>query len=213
MTGPRILQNFSGCRGHLVAADPRVAEPLGVTLGRLGVELVIVPLDGGCASLDLPAMREDRDILFVDADLDQPLGAEAVPAVPVIGLIGVEAPSRLKALMQIGATAFLHKPIHGAVVYSALFLGINGFMRRRHLYGRIDEHERRRRARRFVIKATIDLMQRTGINEDQAYAILRRESMRHRVSIEEYSATLVEAKDGSDAVRNDNADGLRSAIE
>lgn len=204
MTGPRILQNFSGGVVNLVAADPRVAETLAATLPKLGVELRIVPLTEGKADLSLGELREDRDVLMVDADLDQPLGCvttDAPPAVPVIGLIGVEAPSRLKAMMQIGATAFLRKPIHGAVVYSALFMGINGYLRRRSLESRLEDHERRRRGRRFVIKAILDLMHRAGIDDDQAFAILRRESMRRRMSIEDYCATLGGAEAGDEAGR------------
>ncbi|WP_181703766.1 ANTAR domain-containing response regulator [Chthonobacter albigriseus] len=204
MTGPRILQNFSGGTVHLVAADPRAADALASTLVKFGVDLRVVPLVDGKAALDLAALREDRDVLVVDGDLDLPLdlaggAGETFPVVPVIGLIGVEAPSRLKALMQIGATAFLRKPIHGAAVYSALFMGINGFLRRRYLETRLEDHERRRRGRRFVIKAIVNLMHRAGIDDDQAYAILRRESMRRRVSIEDYCTTLLRAGTGDDA--------------
>lgn len=196
MTGPMILQNFSGGVVHLVAADTRAAEALATTLPKLGVELATVPLVDGKAQVAPADLRDDRDVLMVDADLDQPLdlcGFDGCPTVPVIGLIGVEAPSRLKAMVQIGATAFLRKPIHGAAVYSALFMGINGYLRRRHLETRLEDHERRRRGRRFVIKAIVDLMHRTGIDDDQAYSILRRESMRRRMSIEDYCATLVRA--------------------
>lgn len=199
MTGHRILQNFSGGTVHLVANDPRVAEALAPTLARLGVTLSPTVLSDGKASLVVAELREDRDVLMVDADLDQPLDLGpglAPPTVPVIGIVGVEAPSRLRAMMQIGATAFLRKPVSGAAVYSALFMGINGFLHRRQLEQRLEDHERRRRGRRFVIKAIVDLMDRAGIDDDQAYAILRRESMRHRVSIEDYCARHVRTDDG-----------------
>jgi AmiR/NasT family two-component response regulator len=201
MTGRRVLQNFSGGTVHLVATDPRLAEALVPTLARLGVAISPVPLADGKASVSFADLRDDRDVLMVDADLDQPLDlgpSLAPPPVPVIGIVGVEAPSRLRAMMQIGATAFLRKPVNGAAVYSALFMGINGFLHRRHLEQRLEDHERRRRGRRFVIKAIVDLMHRAGIDDDQAYAILRRESMRHRVSIEDYCASLVRAGDGGE---------------
>lgn len=200
MTEPRVLQNFSSFVGHLVASDLRAVDSLKATLERLGASLVVVPVVDGRAVLDVRALRDDRDLLFVDADLGQPLELgeiERPPQVPVIGLVGVEAPSRLKTLIQIGATAFLRKPVQGAAVYSALFIGINGFLRRRQLESRLEDHERRRRGRRLVIKAILDLMQRAGIDDDQAYAILRRESMKQRLSIEDYCATA--AQTGRDA--------------
>lgn len=212
MSARRIVQNFSGGVAHLVAADLRVAEALEQPLGRLGVTLVQVPLVDGRAVLSLEEMRDDRDVLLVDADLDQPLDhAGAEMAVPVVGIIGVEAPGRLKAMMQLGATAFLRKPVHGAVVYSALFMGINGFLHRRALEGRLEDNERRRRGRRFVTKAIVDLMNRAGINDDQAFAILRRESMRRRVSIEDYCARLF-LPDAENAVEP-VAEVLRTANE
>ena len=214
MTGPRLLQNFIGGVVHLIAADPRAAEALANTLPKLGVDLSIAPLLDGKAQIAPADLRDDRDVLMVDADLDQPLdacGFDGFPPVPVIGLIGVEAPSRLKAMMQIGATAFLRKPIHGAVVYSALFMGINGYLRRRHLETRLEDHERRRRGRRFVIKAIMNLMHRTGIDDDQAYSILRRESMRCRMSVEDYCATLMRVAAVNDTESDGQPAALRSA--
>lgn len=212
MSARRILQNFSGGTVHLVAADPRVAEALAPPLNRLGVMLSEVPLVDGRAGLKFDALREDRDVLMVDTDLDQPLDLGAAEApVPVVGIIGVEAPSRLKAMITLGATAFLRKPVQGAVVYSALFMGINGFLHRRTLEARLEEHERRRRGRRFVIKAIVNLMHRAGIDDDQAYAILRRESMRHRMSIEDYCAGLTRTDPGD--VATDVMPASRSASQ
>lgn len=197
MLQPRLLQNFSGFSAHLVVADRRPVEMLETTLARLGLTVAHPPLVDGRAVRPATPLAPDRDILFVDGDLDQPLAgfaeADGDVGVPVIGLVGVEAPSRLKALMQLGATAFLRKPVHGAAVYSALFVGTNGFLARRGLEGRVAEHERRRRGRRFVIKAVVGLMRRAGVDDEAAYAALRRESMRARQSLEDYCEALVAA--------------------
>ena len=71
----------------------------------------------------------ERDVVFIDGDIGDcaslPLSTVGqLPPAPVIGLIGVTAPSRLKALMRAGATSFLRKPIHG-------FCGLSGAVRRR----------------------------------------------------------------------------------
>src|SRR5207253_1014039 len=81
-----------------------------------------------------------------------------LPPVPVIGLVGVEAPSRLKALVNLGATSFLRKPVHGGAVYTSLFMGINQFLLRAEMYERLQDLEERRRGRRAVIRAVILLM-------------------------------------------------------
>jgi len=45
------------------------------------------------------------------------------PPAPIIGLVGIGTPGRLKGLLNIGCTAFLGKPVHDAAVYSGLFIG------------------------------------------------------------------------------------------
>jgi AmiR/NasT family two-component response regulator len=196
MIGPRVVQNFAGGVGHLVTADGRVKEAMEGTLRKLGVSLECPPFVDGKAVIDFASLRDERDVLFVDSDLNHPIntpdGSPLLPAaVPVIGIIGVESPSRLRFLIQFGATSLLRKPIHTATVYSALFIGINVFFRQRNLEASLEAQERRHRGRRVVVKAIVSLMSRAGINDDQAYAILRRESMRRQLKIEDYCAMAV----------------------
>ncbi|MBB3772575.1 AmiR/NasT family two-component response regulator [Angulomicrobium tetraedrale] len=188
---PRLLQNFNGGRAHIVTANPTAVETLLATLGKLGVSASVPELVDGRADIDLAALQAERDILFVDGDLDNPLALDIdagarQPAVPVIGLVGVEAPSRLKQLVHLGATAFLRKPVQGGAVYTALFLGINQFLLRGDLRARLDDMDRRRRGRRAVVKAIIARMTDAGVDDDEAYEWLRRESMRSRQNLEDY---------------------------
>ena len=127
----------------------------------------------------------DRDIVFLDAD--QPINPAPLllpganlTAAPVIGIVGVEAPSRLKLLAEAGATAILRKPIQAGTVYSALFLGVNNHRRLKSAETRLAIGDRKRRGRRFLIKAVVALVQARGLSDDDAYAELRRESMRRR---------------------------------
>lgn len=188
---PRLLQNFNGGLALIVTANPSAVEALETTLAKLGVAAEYPAIVDGRAQLDIAALNPERDIVFIDGDLDGVLAIDIeeparLPPVPVIGLVGVEAPSRLKNLINLGATSFLRKPVHGAAVYTSLFLGINQFLLRAELNGRLEEMDRRRRGRRSVIKAIVDLMNRAGIDDDEAYDRLRRESMRSRLSLEEY---------------------------
>jgi len=188
---PRLLQNFNGGRAHIVTANRCAVEALENTLGKLGVSAVYPELRDGRADIDLGALQAERDMLFVDGDLDNPvaLDTDAIsrhPPVPVIGLVGVEAPSRLKHLINLGASAFLRKPVQGGAVYTALFLGINQFLLRGDLRARLDDMDRRRRGRRAVVKAIIARMSEAGSDDDEAYDWLRRESMRSRQTLEDY---------------------------
>ena len=80
------------------------------TLLKLGVSLRRVE------SVSASDLDPDRDIVFFDAD--QPINPAPLllpganfSVAPVIGIVGVEAPSRLKLLAEAGATAILRKPI------------------------------------------------------------------------------------------------------
>jgi AmiR/NasT family two-component response regulator len=185
----RLLQNFKGGRALIVTARGGREATLESTLTKLGVTTEYPDIVGGRALIDVASLQVERDILFVDGDLEGALAIEVNPAsrlppVPVIGLVGVEAPSRLKALVNLGATSFLRKPVHGGAVYTSLFMGINQFLLRSDMYARLQDLELRRRGRRSVIRAIILVMQQNGLDEDGAYSQLRRESMRARQNLE-----------------------------
>ncbi|GAN46645.1 ANTAR domain-containing response regulator [Methylobacterium radiotolerans] len=198
MTTPRLIQNFSGAQALLIAPPSTATDVLASTLMKLGLTVASVVPAGEAPWLDLDSLDPEHHIVVVDGDLPLPgLAASAVPdlpPVPVVGLVGVEAPSRLKGLLQLGATGLLRKPIHGASVYAALFLAVNEHNRRRLLEERIARHEERRRGRRHVVKAILRLMQEHGLDDDAAYEALRRDAMRARQPLEAYCEALVRAR-------------------
>ena len=180
MTTHRLIQNFRRSQGLLWAGPDFNADVLERTLLKLGVSLRRVE------SVSASDLDPDRDIVFLDAD--QPINPAPLllpganlTAAPVIGIVGVEAPSRLKLLAEAGATAILRKPIQAATVYSALFLGVNNHRRLKSAETRLAIGDRKRRGRRFLIKAVVALVQTRGLSDDDAYAELRRESMRRRL--------------------------------
>jgi len=192
----RPVQNFKGGRALVVMERTGREGALEPTLAKLGVACEYPAIVDGRAQIELSALQPDRDILFVDGDLDGALSIELDPAshlppVPVIGLVGVEAPSRLKALVNLGATSFLRKPVHGGAVYTSLFMGINQFLLRSGMQERLHDLEERRRGRRAVLRAVALRMQEAGLDVDGAYDQLRRESMRVRQNLELYCEDLL----------------------
>lgn len=201
MTEQRIIQNFLGYRALIVSETPSALTQLEATLSKLGLSVAFPPIEAGSVRLREDVLVSDQLILFIDADMNvtiDALGPERPPQIPVIGIVGVEAPSRLKTIMRLGATATLRKPVYGGSVYSALFVGVNAFRQRRALLLQIQEQERRRNGRRFVMKAVIAVMKAAGCDEDAAYDRLRRESMRQRLPIEEYCERFMRALPGAD---------------
>jgi len=192
MSEPRIIQNFIGYRATIATEQPAAVEQLQDMLTKLGMSFAMAGLSDGRLQIE----PGDKDVLFIDSDLNVAVETgtlEPSRCLPVIGIVGVEAPSRLRSLMQLGATATLRKPVHRASVYSALFVGINEFRRRRYLADRLEEQERRRLLRKSVVKAVLIVMRRMGSDHAVAYDHLRRESMRARQSIEEFCETFIQA--------------------
>jgi two-component system, response regulator PdtaR len=189
MTTQRLIQNFRRSQALLWAGADFNGDVLERTLIKLGVSLRRVE------TVIAADLDPDRDIVFLDAD--QPINPAPLllpganlAAAPVIGIVGVEAPSRLKVLAEAGATAILRKPIQAATVYSALFLGVNNHRRLKSAETRLAIGDRKRRGRRFLIKAVVALVQARGLSDDEAYAELRRESMRRRLDLEEFCEFL-----------------------
>jgi two-component system, response regulator PdtaR len=203
MTEPRLLQNFSGGRAIVVTDLASSIDELTTSLNRLGVTTNSADIVESIAAIDLATLQPDRDVIFIDGDISDaavlPRSAIArLPPAPIIGLLGVSAPSRLKALMRAGATSFLRKPIHGAAVYPALFIGVNEYRRHRHLETLLEDQGRRRRGRRDVVKAIIRTMSEYGIDDDEAYDLLRRRSMTLRQTLEDLCEDLIRSSDGQE---------------
>lgn len=197
MTPMRLIQNFRGLRATVIS--PAMPEALQAGLGRLGLLVAHWPDAGGSFEPDL---RAERDVLIIDGDpgISPGLMAQLTTrkqAVPVIGMVGTEAPSRLRMLMEAGATAFLRKPVHGGDLYSSLFLGINAHRRRHGAEERLAEHERRRRGRRAVVKAILQMMNREALDDDAAYEVLRRAAMRARVGVEDFCEAWLRETNGT----------------
>ncbi|KQT48967.1 hypothetical protein ASG43_09045 [Aureimonas sp. Leaf454] len=215
MSVVRFVQNFSQCRALIASLDTRAVEALSGTLGKLGLHVEIVGAER--ADAPLAGLDGSRDVLFLDGDLQAPPIVPTGPVadlaiLPVIGLVGVEAPSRLRALLQAGATAFLPKPVYGGSVYSALYLAVNEHLRKSALAAAVEELELRRRQRRYVVKAILSTVAERGLDDDAAFQALRREAMRARLSLEAHCEQLVRKRTDDD-LDNPAAPLTRAAVD
>lgn len=197
MSSNRYVQNFRQRRALLLSNDTRAIETLSTMVARLGMELQTLSPTYGEFRAVLETADVQRDVLFLDGDLNlfPEMGQGTttdLPQIPVVGLVGIEAPSRLRTLMQFGATAFLSKPVHSGAIFSALYLAINGFEQKTSLRLSIEELERRRRYRRHVIKAVTMVMKSHSLDDEGAFALLRKEAMRARLSLEAYCEGVVQ---------------------
>lgn len=186
----RVLNNFRGLRALILHAEDPNRDTLARTLQRLGLEVALAaPQIQTPLSPELAAC----DVMFFDAD--QALGtvfAEVPPPdVPYVALIGLEAPSRLARVVRHRCCGYLLKPVRSAGVFTALFMAFNEFALRRRDSQERDSLAERLRGRRFVTKAILRMMAEQGIDDDEAFRRLRRESMRRRLPVEQLAVEIL----------------------
>jgi AmiR/NasT family two-component response regulator len=192
MMTQRLVQNFSGVCAVVLQAPDRNRAVLIVTLTKLGLRPS--PLDPGVSDSVARDALEQAELVFFDADVAEsprlPWGGE-LPPVPLVVLIGLETPSRLQRAFELRPSAVLHKPVRPSGIYSTLFFAANEHNRRLETAERLKVLEARRGSRRVVHKAVLRLMEQHGVDDEQAYRLLRKESMRQRVTVEELAGRIV----------------------
>ena len=110
-------------------------------------------------------------------------GSPGASPMPMIALIGSEAPGRIEWALGIGAHAQILKPVGDSGVYSALLIARDAFDARRDLSARITDLQARLDDRQSVVQAVVLLASR-GMTEADAYAELRQMAMRWRTTVE-----------------------------
>ncbi len=142
---------------------------------------------------ELGAQALAADFIFFDADMGYdaqfPWAAGESP-MPMIAMIGSEAPGRIEWSLQMGAHAQLLKPITGSGVYSAVLIARDAFDRQRALAAQIADLKRRLDERQTVVRAVMQLAA-LGKTEAEAYDQLRRMAMSWQISIEDAALRVV----------------------
>ena len=198
-----IPSGFSGRRALVVHRIDRHREALEAQLRRFGMTVQCLapgePLRPAIAA---------ADVIFFDADTGHdnlfPWGRQP-PPVPLIAILGSEAPGRLEWALAQSATAFISKPIGSSGAFQALTIAAHLHDRFRTLRASVDELSERLRARPLVVRAVIEIMRRHQLDETGALDRLRRGAMASRQTMEELAAAIAAAPalaarlDGSDA--------------
>jgi AmiR/NasT family two-component response regulator len=147
-------------------------------------------------STQWPVLEADAlaaDFVFFDADMgfdEQFPWQKAQAPMPLIALIGTEAPGRIEWALSTGATAQILKPVGDSGVYSALLIARNAFEARRALSAEVADLRQKIGERQTVVRAVVMLIEQTG-SEAAAYSALRSEAMAARISIEEAAGRVL----------------------
>ena len=195
------IPNLGGATALILHRPHATVTAIGRQLGAIGV---------GASDCwpDLPPAAIAADFIFFDADQGRDEQFPWQPGeaqMPMIALIGSEAPGRIEWALHQNADAHLLKPVGNSGVYSALLIARRTFDARKRLGGEIDELRDRVGARQTVVRAVTILSQR-GIDDEQAYAQLRTLAMNWQISMEDAARRIVKwSKEGDSGERTDIA--------
>ncbi|MCM2472345.1 ANTAR domain-containing protein [Rhizobium sp. CG5] len=133
------------------------------------------------------------DVVFFDADMGHdgqfPWPRGFAP-MPMIALIGSEAPGRIEWALAQGSNAHLLKPIGSTGAYSALLIAAHAYQITRSQADDIRALEDRLRQRPIVVRAILKLLQQEGLDEAGAWKRLRKIAMDWGMTIEETAEAI-----------------------
>ena len=194
MRRPIRIPNLGGARAVILHRP----HPTVTALTR---QLTAIGLDVAPAWPELGPDAIGADYVFFDADMGHDgmfPWPEGQPPMPMIALIGSEAPGRIEWSLRAGAHAQLLKPVGDNGAYSALLIARDAFDAQRALSAEIADLRRRLDGRQTVVRA-VTLLATLGKTEEQAYAQLRQMAMAWRISFEDAAARIVAMRDGPES--------------
>lgn len=157
-------------------------------------QLVAIGLRAEAAWPVLPDDSAQADFLFFDVDMacdDQFAWKAGDAPMPLIAVIGSEAPGRIEWAMSHRADAHLVKPIGSAGIYSTLLIALQKFEERKAVAREIGDLRRQVSERGVVVRAVLKLIEQ-GLSEPEAFSALQRLAMDERITLEEAAHSLVQ---------------------
>lgn len=193
MTRASRIPNLGGAKAFILHRPHATVNALARQLGAIG-------LDVRECWPELPPEALAADFVFFDVDLgfdEQFPWKPGEAPMPLVALIGSEAPGRIEWALSQKADAQLLKPVGTAGVYSALLIARQSFVARRRLADQIAALETRLAERQTIVRAVAALAAQ-GVDDSRAYAQLRSLAMSWQVSVEQAARRIVAMSEEGD---------------
>lgn len=200
MRRPIRIQNLGGAAAVILHRPHSTVQSLERQLRAIGLQVTQAWPQLGPEALG-------ADFVFFDADMghdEQFLWGPGQSPMPMVALIGSEAPGRIEWALRAGAHAQLLKPVGDNGAYSALLIAREAFDAQRAMTVEIADLRHRLDERQTVVRA-VTLLAANGARDDAAaYGQLRQMAMAWRVSFEEAAARVVARLTGKDGEASDD---------
>lgn len=187
MKHPVRVQNLGGAVAVILHRPHPTVQAIERQLRAIGLHVTETWPEVGPAALG-------ADFVFFDVDMgydDQFPWVAGQSPMPMIALIGSEAPGRIDWSLRAGAHAHLMKPVGDGGVYSALLIAREAFDTARARAVEITDLRHRLDERRTVVRAITLLIAHGAKDDAAAYGQLRQMAMAWRISFEEAAARIV----------------------
>lgn len=140
----------------------------------------------------------DYDIIYCDMVANLPSRLEGLPGMPTFALVVVLSNATQvdpKTLENCVAHATIHLPVTEQAVISSLVVARSHFLYERRLRKRISQLDENLLSVRNIERAKVVLMEKMGLNEEEAYLQLRRQAMERRITISALASAIIDAQD------------------
>ncbi len=197
MKRPLRIHNLGGAKALILHRAHPTVQALTRQLTAIGLTV-----DQVWPTLNASALG--ADFIFFDADMghhDQFPWPPGTSPMPMIALIGSEAPGRIEWSLEAGAHAQMLKPVGDNGAYATLLVARAAFDAQAALNDEIAGLRRRLGERQTVIRA-VTLLAARGETEAAGYDRLRQMAMAWRITLEEAAARIVAAGKAPDVSRH-----------
>lgn len=144
------------------------------------------------------ALPDRTDVLLIRiegqdrAALRELLRSLTRPGPTILAVVSYEDPTTLQLVLESGAIAVLGRPIRPFGLLTNLAIARKVWRENRDLARDARQLKRRANGDRIMLRAKSIIMAEEGLSEDQAHAILRRQSMERRLSLEAVAREFVD---------------------
>lgn len=186
-----VLKDIRSLRVVLVHPQDQDGDELGAQLQRIGCKFQRVwpELDALPTGTDLVLLAVRPENLARGYEW---MGKANSP--PVIPVVAFENPITLAAVLHMNAFATIASPVRSAGLLTAIAVTLHQSRARRTRERYIERLEQKQAHQRLIQQATQIVMESRGLDEEQAYQLLRSQAMLKRESIEVLATGIVKAR-------------------
>lgn len=144
---------------------------------------------------------EAADVVILSIDPEarnelKKLGRKSDDNTPtVIAVVSYEDPSTLELVIHVGAMAVIERPVRPFGLLTQLMLARSLWLDRREALRRVRKLERRLTGIGKIQRAKTILMESHGMEEEEAYATIRKQAMAKRIAMDEMASAIINAND------------------